>query len=130
MVLRKALLWMMLLTSIGAYDYEFLVLERGQTTTNRGIFFNDYQVPGLLYDLSILPVLLDLKSTYEQKTTIDNERIIIRDRTITNYQTKIVIQYKLDKAKKKKTIIITAIASALTTAGIILGLDIWISSLK
>jgi len=122
----------MMLLSYGAQGnkYEFMVLEKGQSVTNRGIFFNSYMVPDLLFDLSRLPILLELKATYEKKTTIDNERVILRDSVITNYQTKIVIQYKLDKAKKKKAIIITAIASALTTAGIIIGLDVWISSLK
>lgn len=130
MMLKKVLIWTMLLTSIEANKYDFLVLEKGQVTTNRGIFFNSYMVPDLLYDLSILPVLLDLKETYEKKTTIDNERIVLRDSVITNYITKVEIQYKLDKAKKKKAIIITAIASALSTAAIILGLDLWVSSKK
>ncbi len=131
MILRKVLLWMMLLSCIiQANKYDFLVLEKGQVITNRGIFFNSDMVPDLLYDLSLLPILIDLKATYEQKTSIDNERIILRDSVITNYITKVEIQYKLDKAKKKKTIIITAIVSALTTGAIIIGLDVWISSLK
>ena len=138
-MLQKVLLWMMLLSctihNVHSVDtvnlkYEFLVLEQGQSVTNRGIFFNESIVPNLLYDLSILPILKELKATYEKKTTIDNERIVLRDSVITNYITKVEIQYKLDKAKKKKAIIVTAIASALSTAGIILGLDIWISSLK
>jgi len=129
-VFKKALLWMMLLINIEANNYDFLVLESGQVVTNRGIFFNEYDVSSVLLDLSRSGVLIELKATYEQKTTIDNERIVLRDSVITNYITKVEIQYKLDKAKKKKAIIVTAIASALTTAGIILGLDVWISSKK
>jgi len=130
MILKRVLIWTMLLSFIIPNKYDFLVLEKGQVVTNRGIFFNSDMVPDLLFDLSRLPILLELKDTYEQKTTIDNERIVLRDSVITNYITKVEIQYKLDKAKKKKTIIITAIASALSTAAIILGLDLWVSSLK
>lgn len=131
MILKKVLLWMTLLICITqANKYEFMVLERGQINTNRGIFFMESVVPDLLYDLSILPILKELKETYEKKTTIDNERIILRDSVITNYITKVEIQYKLDKAKKKKAIIVTAIASAISTAAIILTIDLWISSKK
>ncbi len=131
MILRKVLLWMMLLSCIiQANKYDFMVFEVGQVATNRGISFDESVVPTLLYDLSILPILKDLKATYEQKTSIDNERIILRDSVITNYQTKIVIQYKLDKAKKKKTIIITAIISYIGGFLTYLGIDLWVSSLK
>ena len=107
-----------------------MILEKGQTVTNRGIFFNYYDVPNVLLDLSRNDTLINLKSTYEKKTSNDNERIVWRDNVITNYQTKVVIQYKLDKAKKKKTIIVTAIISFIGGFLTYFGIDLWVSSLK
>jgi len=116
---------MMLLSCIEGNKYDFLVLE---TSTNKGIFFDENIVPDLLYDLSILPILLQIKATYENKTNVDTERIIIRDRMITNYVERITIAYKLDKAQKKKAIIVSSSIASVITAVLIVGVDLWISS--